>query len=52
MANGVWKGIKPLVIVIWRSDQLSINRLLNQSTPCMRNIDKGGKKWGEEITEK
>ena len=37
MADGVWKGIFPQVI--GRSEQLSQNRFIDQSTPSMRNME-------------
>ena len=37
MADGVWKGVESLVI--GRSDQLSLNKFFDPSTPSMRNIE-------------
>ena len=37
MADGVWKGVQSYVI--GRSDQLSLNKFFDASTPSMRNIE-------------
>ena len=37
MANRVWKGV--LSQVIGRFEQLSLNRIFDVSTPCMRNVE-------------
>ena len=37
MADGVWKGVHSKVI--GRSDQLSLNKFFDPSTPSMRNIE-------------
>ena len=42
MADGVWKGVYPLVL--GRSRQLSLNKFSDPSTPSMRKLDNGGKK--------
>ena len=36
MANGVWKGVQ--FLVIGRSDQLSLNKFFDWSTPSMRKV--------------
>ena len=42
MANGVWKGVYPLVF--GRSRQLSLNKFFDPSTPSMRKVDDGEKR--------
>ena len=42
MADGVWKGVQSQVIGC--SDQHSLNKFLDPSTPSMRKVDDGGKK--------
>ena len=37
MAEGVWKVVRSYVI--GRSDQLSLNKFFDPSTPSMRNIE-------------
>ena len=37
MADGVWKGVLPLVI--GHSEQLLLNRFFNLRTPSMRNME-------------
>ena len=46
MADGVWKGVQSYVI--GRSDQLSLNKFFDPSTPSMRKGDDGEKKRGEK----
>ena len=42
MADGVWKGVYP--IVFGRSHQLLLNKLFDTSTPSMKKVDDGEKK--------
>ena len=42
MADGVWKGVYPLVF--GRSKQLSLNKFFDPSTPSMRKGCDGGEK--------
>ena len=44
MADGVWKGVYPLVV--GRSKQLLLNKFFDPSTPSMRKVDNGGEKMG------
>ena len=44
MADGVWKGVYPLVF--GRSKQLSLNKFFDPSTPSMRKGRDGGKQGG------
>ena len=46
MADGVWKGVHSKVI--GRSDQLSLNKFFDPSTPSMRKGDEGEKKTGKK----
>ena len=46
MADGVWKEVQSLVI--GHSDQLSLNKSLDQSTPSMRKGRDGKKKKKEK----
>ena len=41
MADGVWKGVYPLVL--GRSRQVSINKFFDPSAPSMRKVDNGEK---------
>ena len=41
MADGVWKGVQSYVI--WRSDQLLLNKFFDLSTPSMRKVNDGEK---------
>ena len=41
MADGVWKGVH--LKVIGRSDQLSLNKFFNLSTPSLINIESPAK---------
>ena len=50
MADGVWKGVQPLVI--GRSRQLSLNKVFDPSTPSMRKVDDGEKKRKEKKKER
>ena len=42
MADGVWKGVFPLVF--GRSRQLSLNKFFDPSAPSMRKVDDGEEK--------
>merc|ERR1711954_502032 len=42
MAEGVWKGVYPLVL--GHSKQLSLNKFFDLSTPSMRKVDDGEEK--------
>ena len=46
MADGVWKGV--LSWVFGRSDQLSLNKFFDPSTPSMRKGDDREEKNGEK----
>ena len=50
MADRVWKGVQSLVI--GRSDQLSLNKFLDQSTSSMRKGHNGEKIEGKKIEKK
>ena len=46
MADGVWKGVFPLV---WEhSRQLSLNKFFDRSTPSIRKVDDGKRKKNEK----
>ena len=47
MADGVWKGVDPLVF--GRSRQRSLNKFFDPSAPSMRKVDDGGKKERKKI---
>ena len=42
MADGVWKGVQPLVI--GHFEPLLLNKFLDPSIPSMRKVDNGEKK--------
>ena len=42
MADGVWKGVQPLVI--GHFEPLLLNKFFDQSTPSMRKVDDGERK--------
>ena len=42
MADGVWKGVYPLIF--GHSKQLSLNKFFDPSTPSMRKVDNGEKR--------
>ena len=46
MADGVWKGVH--LKVIGRSDQLSLNKFFDPSTPSIREVDDEEKKKRKE----
>ena len=46
MEDGVWKGVYPWVFD--RSNQLSLNKFFDPSTPSMRKGRDGGKRGGEK----
>ena len=50
MADGVWKGVYPLVL--GRSRQLSLNKFFDPSAPSMREVDDGEKKKKEKKRKK
>ena len=50
MADGVWKGVHSYVI--GRSDQFSLNKFFDPSTPSMRKGSDGEKKTGKKTGEK
>ena len=47
MADGVWKGVYPLVL--GRSRQLSLNKFFDPSAPSMRKVYDGKKEKKEKI---
>ena len=49
VADGVWKGVYPLVF--GRSRQLSLNKFFDPSTPSMRKVDNGKEKRKEKKKE-
>ena len=51
MADGVWKGVYPMVF--GHSKQLSLNKVFDLSTPSMRKgRNGGGKNGGENVGKK